>query len=99
MYTKAVCRTFLDIFNSCTFGVMTIGGYNLWVDDEIPMLDTKSKIFFAVFFLAITLSIMTIYTNVMVLKSYHTFSEDDDIPDPTTVYGDVFEYFAQMRSL
>jgi len=48
--------------------------------------------------LAIALSIVAIHTNVVVLKSYHAFSEDDDIPDPTSVYGDLFDYFAHMRT-
>jgi hypothetical protein len=57
------------------------------------MLDKQSKIFFVAFFFAIAISIIAIYVNVMILENFDTFTEDDEVPEPTQVYRNVFNIF------
>ena len=60
------------------------------------MLDRNSKVFFAIFFLTILLSIGGTYYTIVVERNYRTFTEDDVIPEPTDIYYDLFGYFKAL---
>lgn len=54
------------------------------------ILDRRSQIFFVCFFAAIALSVAAIFFNIVVKRNYNTFTEDDEIPEPTQIYADAF---------
>ena len=56
------------------------------------MLDTSSKIFFGVFFGAILCSIAMTWYTIDFKGDFRTYTEDDDVPEPTDVYYDLIEY-------
>ena len=57
------------------------------------MLDKKSRIFFAFFLFLIALSIGLTFYQIMVLGNYHSFSSEEDIPEPIEYYKDVINKF------
>jgi len=50
------------------------------------MLDRKSKVFFSIFFGLILISLVNTYYRLEVLKDFHAFTEDEDIPRAVDFY-------------
>ena len=50
------------------------------------MLDRKSKVFFVIFFGLILTSIAVTYYRLEVLRDFHAFTEDEDIPRAADFY-------------
>ena len=63
-----------------------------WQD---ALFDRNSKVFFVVFFLCLGLSMAATYYNIMVLKNFKTFTEEN-VPEATDVYYDVFDYITGL---
>lgn len=57
------------------------------MQDTGTKLNLGTRIFFSLFFLAVASSIATTYYNMVILRNYHSFSEEEEIPDPTEIYA------------
>jgi hypothetical protein len=53
-------------------------------------LPRKSKIFFLLFFLSILVSIGHTYYRLEILKDFHAFGEEEEIPRPADFYLGLF---------
>jgi len=61
------------------------------------MFDKNSKIFFFIFFLSIACSLAATYYNIMVLKNFRIFTEEN-VPEATDVYYYVFDFITGRNS-
>jgi|SRR3989344_7528144 len=95
-YFNGICPTYLVTSSASTSARMDDRAKDRVLCPKNNMLDRNSKVFFAIFFLTILLSIGGTYYTIVVERNYRTFTEDDVIPEPTDIYYDLFGYFKAL---